>query len=163
MLAVYPRLRGGSAGTSPQISARLGLSPPTRGIRVGCDVNHRYPGSIPAYAGDPPLRAGISRGLRVYPRLRGGSPAVLYRIDLLSGLSPPTRGIPHRPPPQEPQSRSIPAYAGDPGLAALPRGFRAVYPRLRGGSRIIGQVVGSVPGLSPPTRGIPCPPHAAPG
>ena len=31
----------------------LGLSPPTRGNRCGCDVPERTKGSIPAHAGEP--------------------------------------------------------------------------------------------------------------
>ena len=49
---------------------------------------------------------------------------------------------------------SIPAYAGDPAYGTLSHCHIAVYPRLRGGSRL-GYMFGTAQrGLSPPTRGI---------
>ena len=50
--------------------------------------------------------------------------------------------------------RSIPAYAGDPGLGYERTTIGQVYPRLRGGScgSLANRIAGR--GLSPPTRGI---------
>ncbi len=91
---VYPRLRGGSGSPKPDYLRVTGLSPPTRGIRLGINPRVTMWGSIPAYAGDP-VRSKEWRDIcRVYPRLRGGSPLQLAFQCPYPGLSPPTRGIP---------------------------------------------------------------------
>ena len=95
-LAVYPRLRGGSPMRRKRLSARPGLSPPTRGIQrraYACACLNR---SIPAYAGDPGRTCNALRASAVYPRLRGGSPHMRQPAASAAGLSPPTRGIPAR-------------------------------------------------------------------
>ena len=131
---VYPRLRGGSRGGRAGRCQCGGLSPPTRGIPRPERRIRSHPRSIPAYAGDPlrDARAGCDRA--VYPRLRGGSIIYGHSGRPLSGLSPPTRGIPIRSPTSMSMWRSIPAYAGDPRHRAISHSGRAVYPRLRGGS-----------------------------
>ena len=92
-LQVYPRLRGGSTSSDDTASTICGLSPPTRGIRLeGIDLLHAGR-SIPAYAGDPGVDVGVSLGLAVYPRLRGGSSGAGINLPRANGLSPPTRGI----------------------------------------------------------------------
>ena len=74
---VYPRLRGGSRQSAAAAVGGSGLSPPTRGIRMNSSTLKLRCGSIPAYAGDPVhFRLCISQ-LGVYPRLRGGSYALL--------------------------------------------------------------------------------------
>ena len=110
--------------------------------------------SIPAYAGDPCCPFLRFRPLPVYPRLRGGSRQRCQGCAGLSGLSPPTRGILPNPPLRRPQSRSIPAYAGDPKEANRLERQLEVYPRLRGGSRNRAYHHTAARGLSPPTRGI---------
>ena len=50
---------------------------------------------------------------------------------------------------------SIPAYAGDPKIAARRALYARVYPRLRGGSARLALGSSCIHGLSPPTRGIP--------
>ena len=52
--------------------------------------NHR---SIPAYAGDPYATSQRLPSTGVYPRLRGGSFSLSRKGKVVSGLSPPTRGI----------------------------------------------------------------------
>ena len=70
---VYPRLRGGSIRNSRAAVLYVGLSPPTRGIRMQAQCRPLGYGSIPAYAGDPNDALGDKGVWRVYPRLRGGS------------------------------------------------------------------------------------------
>ena len=72
----------------------------------------------------------------------------------MPGLSPPTRGIPTSIPLRVRICRSIPAYAGDPRHHFGRVYYYGVYPRLRGGSYARRRVHASMPGLSPPTRGI---------
>jgi len=70
-------LRGGTGQNDAQLPAHQGLSPLARG-----NPSTKYPapaawGSIPACAGEPP-RLAHGDGLRgVYPRLRGGTAALL--------------------------------------------------------------------------------------
>ena len=113
---VYPRLRGGSAPGASRIPIIPGLSPPTRGIHLGTLFAVANIGSIPAYAGDPARRHPHRRILRVYPRLRGGSSTSSGRAGSAMGLSPPTRGIHRHCCKLRGNNRSIPAYAGDPGI-----------------------------------------------
>ena len=131
---VYPRLRGGSAEVEGHIELPTGLSPPTRGIRLADAAWWAARGSIPAYAGDPNLKAHMIAAHKVYPRLRGGSPTDKSVQAGVNGLSPPTRGILGRRGCCMSGLGSIPAYAGDPPCYTQWLCVIWVYPRLRGGS-----------------------------
>ena len=152
--SVYPRLRGGSTNTLRAGRLYAGLSPPTRGIRSSSLMNCPCWGSIPAYAGDPPYRRVRPTWARVYPRLRGGSAPRSRANWRVEGLSPPTRGIRRGCAGGGAQRGSIPAYAGDPHRALADAFIPKVYPRLRGGSKILSMQSLIQRGLSPPTRGI---------
>ena len=132
---VYPRPRGGAESIPFHPTPCAGLSPPTRGSRVGLSVRGLRDRSIPAHAGEPPYSRVGRHTSRVYPRPRGGS-------------HPRGRGgvVSHR---------SIPAHAGEPGWHRWVPPPAAVYPRPRGGAfeRLQQIVIGL--GLSPPTRGSP--------
>ena len=132
---VYPRLRGGSSIVNGRITTPSGLSPPTRGIPARAAAFKPSIWSIPAYTGDPGCPRSQAKVREVYPRLRGGSRQRTSQGNPKGGLSPPTRGIPPSELCPLPSSRSIPAYAGDPGGQRNLAGRAAVYPRLRGGSR----------------------------
>ena len=111
-------------------------------------------GSIPACAGDPIPLDGLACGVRVYPRVCGGSKERRTIAGILRGLSPRVRGIPTRVSAPASVSRSIPACAGDPVRRSLQATQGVVYPRVCGGSYAIivnGERVG---GLSPRVRGI---------
>ncbi|APH57215.1 Hypothetical protein GbCGDNIH6_8317 [Granulibacter bethesdensis] len=49
-----------------------------------------------------------------YPRIRGGTPPDAPKPGLVRGLSPHTRGNPHRIPGSIRPTGTIPAYAGEP-------------------------------------------------
>ena len=71
---VYPRPRGGAVTEPSCVTAKRGLSPPTRGSHGGVAQRVNVPGSIPAHAGEPDrwwcgLRCG-----RVYPAHAGEPP-----------------------------------------------------------------------------------------
>ena len=136
-------------------AARVGLSPPTRGIPAHIIRRRINAGSIPAYAGDPLAPAAVAGQAAVYPRLRGGSRVAPTRLVCARGLSPPTRGIRLAQRRDHAKRRSIPAYAGDPGCEQDVRRAARVYPRLRGGSVALAAALLPDGGLSPPTRGIP--------
>ena len=119
------------------MATNCGLSPPARGIHPHGELQRVAVGSIPARAGYPRRIPCCKHGIRVYPRPRGVSAAVVRLGYPKRGLSPPTRGIRRHCSPPEPYRWSIPAHAG--------------YPR-----ECAANVVGAI-GLSPPTRGIPYP------
>ena len=89
---VYPRVCGGTVVISILLALAEGLSPRVRGNRT----IHYYPGdkkrSIPACAGEPPLRLPRQQRHRVYPRVCGGT----WYSDTANypdtGLSPRVRG-----------------------------------------------------------------------
>ena len=89
----------------------------------------------------------------VYPRPRGGTEIARDTEYIRNGLSPPTRG--NRIAVAYPISRygSIPAHAGEPvHYGNLPK-RDGVYPRPRGGTRLVVCQANRQVGLSPPTRG----------
>ena len=132
-----------------------GLSPPTRGNpgRSGCRIVPSR--SIPAHAGEPGGSFRRRAFGRVYPRPRGGTYAAAELNSISTGLSPPTRGNPALTWWDELQTGSIPAHAGEPRRRSRRRPERRVYPRPRGGTRVVLFQPSRSPGLSPPTRGNP--------
>ena len=74
----------------------------------------RRPGSIPAYAGEPPGQGIGIRNRKVYPRVCGGTESLVVPAAALEGLSPRMRGNHQGSGPINPAFRSIPAYAGEP-------------------------------------------------
>ena len=128
-----------------------------RGNRTRRDRAPRRPGSIPAHAGEPTRQRHMKPLKRVYPRACGGTG--LFRFDSLfqSGLSPRMRGNPQRTWRSWPQSRSIPAHAGEPGAPASSWRISRVYPRACGGTHRPHSDHCLDEGLSPRMRGNPSP------
>jgi len=155
MSRVYPRLRGGTDEPIQPAILGMGLSPLARGNRLLCLLDGVEKGSIPACAGEPISGAGCARVTRVYPRLRGGTSVTPTEIFLSMGLSPLARG--NRPLVNGLTALygSIPACAGEP--RSWPNRCLAawVYPRLRGGTALVGRVGVARQGLSPLARGNP--------
>ena len=111
---VYPRVCGGTG--SPRRPERPGtsLSPRVRGNRPWFGAAIPRKRSIPACAGEPTKNTRPSDGLRVYPRVCGGTTALGAGQWPGYGLSPRVRG-------NRPAAgggvllhRSIPACAGEP-------------------------------------------------
>ena len=150
---VYPRPRGGTVPIEVNAAADGGLSPPTRGNHPVHHFANGERGSIPAHAGEPEVRIRTDAPSWVYPRPRGGTDAEDIDVDTTDGLSPPTRGNPERVSVAAPIVGSIPAHAGEPGIASITGISLRVYPRPRGGTCTIGRRRPSRLGLSPPTRG----------
>ena len=152
---VYPRERGGTNRRRAGKMHKHGLSPRTRGnLENGMEEYAKY-GSIPANAGEPLPEAPVKALFRVYPRERGGTRPVHVHEGAHKGLSPRTRGNPVHDPRMEPQRRSIPANAGEPGRCRPTNGARRVYPRERGGTHELAIGFAFNHGLSPRTRGNP--------
>ena len=110
-------------------------------------------GSIPASAGEPPLRQAVAGPVRVYPRECGGTTGVLTFGTTGVGLSPRVRGNRLRPDGAQRQRGSIPASAGEPAGAAGFAAVYAVYPRECGGTGRYLSRRKSLCGLSPRVRG----------
>ena len=150
---VYPRLCGGTSGTSSITGRPYGLSPPVRG-------NPRLPWhpllerrSIPACAGEPGRGVAGLGEARVYPRLCGGTGSSASSATPSIGLSPPVRGNLLYPFDRHHTPRSIPACAGEPHGGGIAPARNGVYPRLCGGTIYSAYSGGTAWGLSPPVRG----------
>ena len=130
-----------------------GLSPRVRGNPTPPRKPPSRPGSIPACAGEPEIRAKSVYSARVYPRVCGGTLSWRRRPAAAAGLSPRVRGNQHFADPGIEPRGSIPACAGEP-LAALMRSASAwVYPRVCGGTICSDSVSRRARGLSPRVRG----------
>ena len=111
---VYPRVGGGK-------------------LVIG-SVNRRSIGSIPAWAGETLSEANLPVHYEVYPRVGGGNGQMLSQATSIAGLSPRGRGKLVRAVPVAREVGSIPAWAGETHLSALPRRRLWVYPRVGGGN-----------------------------
>ena len=132
---------------------QAGLSPGVRGNRLPPFFLSRFPGSIPASAGQPWLAVTQAGPRKVYPRECGATPEAVGTIYAIGGLSPRVRGNQGRGPGGVQGGRSIPASAGQPS----PRRTRSrgpwVYPRECGATRRGTPAPGTGWGLSPRVRG----------
>ena len=75
---VYPRVCGGTTIETGPMNWPMGLSPRVRGNLRHPRKRRVHPGSIPACAGEPGMRAGQQAILRVYPRVCGGTSATQH-------------------------------------------------------------------------------------
>ena len=111
--------------------------------------------SIPAYAGEPWGGQWSWAVNWVYPRVCGGTCKRRPRPAWRRGLSPRMRGNPPKGRIPADARRSIPAYAGEPGVRFRPNRALRVYPRVCGGTCPPRNVCGLDDGLSPRMRGNP--------
>ena len=112
---VYPRPHGEAVHLDRRAHVGPGLSPPTRGSRVGSVARVVRLGSIPAHTGKPRAHRGCRRGRGVYPRPHGEAsrssarpcrPLQVYprpHGEAASGAGPPYDDV-----------GSIPAHTGKP-------------------------------------------------
>ena len=130
-----------------------GLSPRVRGNRGSAPVGVVGSGSIPACAGEP--RSPIFRKsvTRVYPRVCGGTPAVMNQVDREWGLSPRVRGNRFIKAFGGVYRGSIPACAGEPASLLAFNFSNRVYPRVCGGTGSNSFPRSIQSGLSPRVRG----------
>ena len=127
--------------------------PACAGNRSEIDGIPPRPGSIPACAGEP-LSNGFSLAKgRVYPRVCGGTMQELSPRAWPRGLSPRVRGNRNPKEVSSMSSRSIPACAGEPRRYRVISRGRRVYPRVCGGTAMVGRDLPSQDGLSPRVRG----------
>ncbi len=111
---VYPRVCGGTRWASSFCCVYDGLSPRVRGNPPAAIKETWRKRSIPACAGEPPVRVKAHSGQRVYPRVCGGTATRHDTMTDTRGLSPRVRGNRARALPAHVMGRSIPACAGEP-------------------------------------------------
>ena len=149
----YPRSRGGTRRERFIRSTARGLSPLARGNRRWRGQCCARTGPIPARAGEPWGPSASSLAPRAYPRSRGGTPFMPVFAARASGLSPLARGNPAWVLAASLASGPIPARAGEPPpLTRVTKPHRA-YPRSRGGTLTVENLVLRLEGLSPLARG----------
>ena len=137
-------------GTAPGAG---GLSPRVRGNPGAADREPGPVGSIPACAGEPPGAGVPGCGRQVYPRVCGGTIFTISSASLSAGLSPRVRGNQSFPLVNPAAAGSIPACAGEPHAVRQHQADRQVYPRVCGGTWVLGWAGGVDYGLSPRVRG----------
>ena len=152
---VYPRVCGGTAALHAVVERRLGLSPRVRGNLGGGSPATVARGSIPACAGEPRLPTGTSSSVGVYPRVCGGTTALIRASIWCIGLSPRVRGNLDSACRRLPLHRSIPACAGEPYARGNAGSEDRVYPRVCGGTSNRLPSAARRRGLSPRVRGNP--------
>ena len=153
ILAVYPRVCGGTSSHFAVSWRDKGLSPRVRGNPTAQPEDPWVQRSIPACAGEP-YRLDVFRGdRRVYPRVCGGTWSVRNGTRRATGLSPRVRGNLPRSYITIIPERSIPACAGEPLPATIRSSPRAVYPRVCGGTDFSLDAGTELYGLSPRVRG----------
>ena len=152
---VYPRASGGTVGSGNSAPSINGLSPRERGNRLGRRNAPEPVGSIPARAGEPPLRLRPLGASPVYPRASGGTSPATSSAQSGRGLSPRERGNHCRLHDPVGVTRSIPARAGEPGVVVLRVADAKVYPRASGGTECPRGAQRPPQGLSPRERGNP--------
>ena len=130
-----------------------GLSPRVRGNRWRWHNALCHQGSIPACAGEPKSALQHLQQQRVYPRVCGGTGAMLRPAGQNHGLSPRVRGNPIANIHRQLHPRSIPACAGEPPRHTAATSPAQVYPRVCGGTGFRAQVRLGLRGLSPRVRG----------
>ena len=150
---VYPRGRGGAGGLITEGYLSKGLSPRARGSHGNSFCPYLRQGSIPAGAGEPNSDRNGWYADRVYPRGRGGAAGQREHGHEQAGLSPRARGSRRAADPRYHRMGSIPAGAGEPGVASIIGSIFWVYPRGRGGAPDFSPLGGLAWGLSPRARG----------
>ena len=113
-------------------NVKRGLSPRGRGNRDGRQRPFDAARSIPAWAGKPSLLLLLDERERVYPRVGGETAGCRPSPARGAGLSPRGRGNPTPLIVCNPNSGSIPAWAGKPPPRTCSGSCCAVYPRVGG-------------------------------
>ena len=150
---VYPRVCGGTSPMADDVRRVKGLSPRVRGNLLGDHRRFRFPGSIPACAGEPRRAARMSSMSEVYPRVCGGTQSNFARVRTNRGLSPRVRGNRLIKGLRRNATGSIPACAGEPPPLPRDLGQTRVYPRVCGGTGQLSVSGYGAQGLSPRVRG----------
>ena len=152
---IYPRVCGGTPPGRRKPQLWRDLSPRVRGNPPVVPLAKVFSESIPACAGEPGAGQSLQPDDEVYPRVCGGTAVVSAVPPLVESLSPRVRGNPLPEQGSPPPGRSIPACAGEPPFGDYRVSDARVYPRVCGGTGIVGVKQAVEQGLSPRVRGNP--------
>ena len=131
------------AGSSPRMRGKLNrTSTPMMPLRI-----------IPAHAGQTPDWRGRAHGTTDHPRACGANGPRPSQSEASAGSSPRMRGKRNPDNPNDPNTRIIPAHAGQTGIHASLRHQRPDHPRACGANSAIQGAVLPVSGSSPRMRG----------
>ena len=131
------------AGSSPRMRGKLNrTSTPMMPLRI-----------IPAHAGQTPDWRGRAHGTTDHPRACGANGPRPSQSEASAGSSPRMRGKRNPDNPNDPNTRIIPAHAGQTGIHASLRHQRPDHPRACGANSAIQVAVLPVSGSSPRMRG----------
>ena len=155
VIAVYPRVCGGTFPRPMFVGIYQGLSPRMRGNQLVGGQVLASDRSIPAYAGEPRGAFPVCGHRGVYPRVCGGTRDVRDVPARHGGLSPRMRGNLPRAAWDALVAGSIPAYAGEPCHHVGCARRDEVYPRVCGGTAMHSRKMPICWGLSPRMRGNP--------
>ena len=151
--AVHPRIRGERRAHERAAPWRFGSSPHTRGTRGQHHSASDGLRFIPAYAGNALGRIDQPEDGPVHPRIRGERHLELNMNNIELGSSPHTRGTRIDADRYRPNTRFIPAYAGNaPRMPRRPT-RSPVHPRIRGERKTSDLCKQHPDGSSPHTRG----------
>ena len=153
----YPRARGGNLSRSDTDNDFPGLSPRSRGKLVYVTPGERLAGPIPALAGETQHRSRLPYPIWAYPRARGGNAGQPGSQAASQGLSPRSRGKLLVENLQRKTIGPIPALAGETAGYDGVLYCLGAYPRARGGNGRQKTSLQQELGLSPRSRGKPCP------
>ena len=153
MRPVYPRWRGELLVVRRFEENKNGLSPLARGTPPLRSSTRSISRFIPAGAGNSSTSLRISGSIAVYPRWLGELAVDFAGVVSAGGLSPLARGTHGLRYMQCPDSRFIPAGAGNTKPPARPPITTPVYPRWRGEHAMDQGITLDGGGLSPLARG----------
>ena len=117
------------------------------------DAQSQINGTIPACAGEPGRKVYSVPSGRDYPRVRGGTMQAAGIIEAGEGLSPRARGNQRRTDDRGRLVGTIPACAGEPIARYWCACALGDYPRVRGGTTEVSNILRLPRGLSPRARG----------
>ena len=152
-VTVHPRVGGEATGPDGAAETFAGPSPRGRGSHPRGRVRERHRGSIPAWAGKPPVRDRCTGSRRVHPRVGGEARQRWPSASSASGPSPRGRGSPPRRDSSRLGRGSIPAWAGKPSPSGRTRRPARVHPRVGGEAAAGGDETTLCQGPSPRGRG----------
>ena len=149
----HPRVCGEHLVFAAAHEETEGSSPRMRGTLRPAIHSPRFPGIIPAYAGNTCPNGRGSRSDRDHPRVCGEHIEIIDPSDVNAGSSPRMRGTP----PWSPRSRGragiIPAYAGNTGRLQVSVPGAWDHPRVCGEHKTPSRPEGEKWGSSPRMRG----------
>ncbi len=144
---------GGTHTRTSRKASAPGPSPRGRGNHASAPEMKIIDGTIPAWAGEPPIHMNASGTMRDHPRVGGGTLPLIRSATGDQGPSPRGRGNRTYEYAYPPNGRTIPAWAGEPNHVAPRRQFARDHPRVGGGTPWMPLTPGLMLGPSPRGRG----------